>query len=92
MLKNYSSAAPLNIGAGEDISIADLALLICECVGFDGDVVCDQTKPDGTFRKLMDSSKIRNAGWAPKTSLKAGLKQSYGWYLEENQRIKKSMS
>lgn len=91
-LQNYSDVQPLNIGFGEDISIAALAETVAEVVGFKGELVYDAGKPDGIFRKLMDSSRIRNAGWQPRISLKEGLTQSYAWYLEKNKSIKKAVS
>ena len=89
-LKNYSNKKPLNIGAGEDMAIKDLANMICETVGFTGALKFDQTKPDGVFRKLMDSSRIREAGWTPKTNLRDGLADTYAWYIAQEQGIKKS--
>lgn len=80
MLKHYSGADPVNVGAGEDISIADLAALICETAGFRGGIVFDASKPDGTPRKLMDSSLIFSAGWRPRIGLKAGLRLAYAAY------------
>lgn len=80
-LQNYNNAAPINIGTGADITIAALAEMIAEVVGFDGDLVFDTSKPDGTPRKLMDNSKIKNLGWIPKTDLRSGLEKTYDWYL-----------
>lgn len=80
LLKNYSGKTPVNIGAGYDISIAELAKTIAATVGFEGGLVFDQTKPDGTMRKLMDSSEITNAGWAPSINLEEGLEKTYAWY------------
>lgn len=82
LLKNYSGAGPVNIGAGSDISIAELARAVCEAIGFKGDIVYDRTKPDGTPRKLMDSGRIYRAGWRPQTGLAEGLARSYAWYKE----------
>lgn len=89
MLKHYSGSQHINMGAGKDISIHDLAKIIMDVVGFQGDLVFDSSKPDGTFRKLMDSVRAYNAGWQPQTDLKTGLYQAYQWYLEQNRRIKK---
>lgn len=77
LLHNYSDIGFVNIGVGEDLSIKDLALLIRDIVGFKGDIVFDTTKPDGTPRKLMDVSKMRKMGWAPKIDLRSGLKRVY---------------
>ncbi|MEZ5814200.1 MAG: GDP-L-fucose synthase [Alphaproteobacteria bacterium] len=81
MLKRYSGVQHVNIGAGEDISISDLAVMIAGVVGFEGGIVFDTNKPDGMFRKLMDSGRIRKAGWEPKTGLEEGLALSYGAFL-----------
>lgn len=67
----------LNLGSSTDSTIAELAGLVKEVVGFDGDIVFDTTKPDGTMRKLMDSSRLNQLGWSANTSLKAGLQQAY---------------
>jgi GDP-L-fucose synthase len=72
----------INIGTGKDITIKDLALLIRDIVGFRGEVVWDNTKPDGTPKKLLDISKIRALGWEPTTSLEAGIRNTYEWYLK----------
>jgi GDP-L-fucose synthase len=71
----------INIGSGEEISIADLAHLIKEIVGFEGELVFDATKPDGTMRKLSDVSKLNSLGWKRKISLKDGIMDVYKWYL-----------
>ena len=73
LLKNYSDIEHINLGAGSDISIKELANLIIEIVGFSGGVVFDLSKPDGTPRKLLNSSKINNLGWKPKISLRDGI-------------------
>ncbi len=73
----------INIGAGEDISIKELAELIKAIVGFEGELVFDVSKPDGTMRKLMDSSKLYSLGWQKKTGLLEGVNFSYRWYLEK---------
>ena len=71
-----------NIGTGIDLTIKELALLIQKTVGHTGKVIWDTTKPDGTPRKLMDVSKMTNAGWKAKTSLEEGIKKTYAWYLK----------
>ncbi len=72
----------INIGSGEEISIGDLARLIKGVVGFDGELVFDASKPDGTMRKLSDVSKLHSLGWKHKISLEEGIKGVYSWYLE----------
>jgi GDP-L-fucose synthase len=80
MLK-YSSHETINVGTGQDISIADLAQLMKATVGYTGEITFDRSKPDGTARKRLDISKITALGWAPRTSLKDGLARSYQWAL-----------
>lgn len=70
-----------NVGFGSDLPIRDLAQLVADIVGYDGPVVWDTTKPDGTPRKLMDSSLIRAHGWAPRISLEDGIRSTYEWFL-----------
>lgn len=70
----------VNVGVGEDLSIAELAGLVAEAVGFDGDIVFDPTRPDGTPRKLMDIGRIRALGWEPSIDLSSGLKETYRWF------------
>ena len=83
MLRRYDEEDILNVGCEEDISIADLASLVREVVGFTGTIECDRTKPDGTPRKVNDISRMRNVlGWQPKISLRDGITQVYAWYLE----------
>ncbi len=74
----------INIGFGKDISIQELAVMIQEIVGFDGDIHFDWTKPDGTPQKLLDISKIQNLGWKPTTSLKEGIRKTYTWCVENS--------
>ena len=73
----------INIGTGKDITIKDLSLLIKDIVGFNGEILWDSTKPDGTPKKLLDISRIRDLGWEPKTSLQEGIRNTYEWYLRQ---------
>ncbi len=73
----FSAPALINIGSGREISIKELALLIKDIVGFEGDVVFDKTRPDGTFQKLLDVSRLTNLGWKPKIALKDGIRSAY---------------
>ena len=82
LLKNYDSPELINIGSGEDITIRALAELICEVLGYDGALAFDPTKPDGTPRKLMDSSRLFALGWKPRIPLREGIAQAYAWFLE----------
>lgn len=82
-LENYSDYQHLNVGTGVDISIRSFAELLKKIVCFDGDLVYDDTKPDGMFRKLLDVSRLNSQGWKSKIELKDGLKKYYQWYLED---------
>jgi len=77
LMENYSDPQTINVGFGEDLSILDLAYLIKEVVGFEGEITFDSSKPDGTPRKLMDSTRINNLGWSPKIKLKDGVASVY---------------
>ena len=79
-MENYSSDRIVNVGSGEEVSIRDLARLIRSAVGFEGEISWDSSKPDGTPRKLTDSSRLRALGWKPNISLVEGIRQIYEWY------------
>ena len=81
LLEKYDSTEIINVGYGEDISIHELAELICDVVGFDGDLAWDATKPDGTPRKLLDVTKLRAFGWKPSIPLRDGIARTYEWFL-----------
>lgn len=72
----------INVGTGQDVTIAELANMIAQLTGFTGKIVFDTSKPDGTPRKLMDVSRLNNMGWYPKIGLREGLEDAYRWYLE----------
>jgi len=80
LLQNYSGADPVNIGSGEEISIRNLAFLIADITGYTGSVIFDSSMPDGTPRKVLESSVMRDLGWSPSISLREGLRQTYQWY------------
>ena len=82
LMENFSASGPINVGVGKDISIRDLALLIQEIVGYEGELVFDTTKPDGTFRKLMDVSRLSETGWNARVGLREGIEKTYRWYGE----------
>ena len=82
LLENYDQPQPINIGWGNDISIHDLAILIAEVVGFQGQIVWDPSKPDGTPRKLLNTRKLNSIGWQPKISLDAGIRNTYLCYVK----------
>jgi len=81
LLEKYDSPEIINVGCGEDISIRELAELICDVVAFDGELTWDVTKPDGTPRKLLDVSKMRALGWKPAIPLRDGIKRTYDWFV-----------
>ena len=85
LMQEYNDKLFVNIGTGEEITIKDLALLVKEVVGFTGEIKFDATKPDGTPRKLMDSSRLHAMGWKHSTSLRDGLTKAYGYFKEENE-------
>jgi GDP-L-fucose synthase len=80
-MKIYSADTHVNVGAGDDITILELMKLVADVVGFRGTIARDETKPDGTPRKLMDSGKLRALGWAPQIDLRDGLSKTYQWFL-----------
>src|SRR5438067_5779586 len=80
LLEKYDSPEIINIGCGEDISIRELAELICDVVGFHGDLAWDTTKPDGTPRKLLNVTKLRDLGWKPAIPLRDGIARTYEWF------------
>lgn len=78
--ERYDGQAPVNIGNGEEFSIADLSVMVAVATGYKGAVSFDAAKPDGTPRKLLDSSRMRSLGWRPRIPLREGLAQTYAWY------------
>jgi GDP-L-fucose synthase len=83
LLKHLTGDTHVNLGSGTDVTIAELAHLVAETVGFQGEVVFDRSKPDGTPRKLMRADRMREFGWTPRISLRDGLRDAYGCYLRE---------
>jgi len=82
LMNSYSDAEIVNVGWGSDISIIDLATLVAEIVGFEGHIELDPGKPDGTPRKLLDTSRITALGWLPSIMLKDGISSTYEWYRD----------
>jgi len=82
LLKNYSGNEHVNVGSGTDVTIAELAELIMDAVGLEGELSRDTSKPDGTPRKLMSGDKLKAMGWMPSISLQQGLKTTYQWFLD----------
>lgn len=84
LINNYNGSEAINVGSGKDISIARLALMIKDVVGFKGRIVYDKTKPDGMPRKLLDVTKINNLGWVPKIDLENGIRLTYKYFKNDN--------
>ena len=82
LLDSYDEPGPINVGTGQDVSIRELAELVQQVVGYDGALTWDTSKPDGTPRKLLDTSKINALGWKPTISLEDGLRSTYAWFLQ----------
>jgi GDP-L-fucose synthase len=89
LLRHYSGDVPLNVGWGEDIAIGEVARLVADTVGFEGELAFDTSKPDGTPRKLLDTSRINALGWRPQIGLNEGLEHYYGWFLENVDTIRR---
>jgi len=87
LLENYDSPETINVGTGEDLSIRAIAELVAHVVGFTGTIEWDPTKKDGTPRKLLDVSRLRSLGWAPRISLEDGLAQTVEWYLAHRETV-----
>ncbi len=87
VMKNYDEIEPINIGTGEDMSIQFIAELVSEVIGWDGELVYDTSKPDGTLRKVLSVDKLRKLGWQHKIAPKEGIKQVYSWFLENEKEI-----
>ncbi|PTX98198.1 GDP-fucose synthetase [Spartobacteria bacterium LR76] len=86
LLENYNEPEIVNIGCGEDVTIRELAETVCDVLGFQGELVFDTTKPDGTPRKLLDMSKLFSMGWKPRIPLREGIRGAYDWYLQHGSR------
>jgi GDP-L-fucose synthase len=83
LLENYDDDAAINVGVGQDVSIKELAELIRSVVGFEGEIEWDSSRPDGTPRKLLDSSRILNLGWKGQIKLFEGIESTYSWFKQE---------
>lgn len=84
LMDNYSGSEIVNIGVGEDVSIRELAELVRDVVGYEGDIVHDASKPDGAPRKLLDVSRLRGLGWEAGIPLRKGVEETYRWYVEHS--------
>jgi GDP-L-fucose synthase len=88
LLRNYDAPDIINIGVGEDLSIAELAELVRDIVGFEGKIEYDSSKPDGTPRKLVDTTRINALGWKAKTGLREGVQATYQWFLDNLDHVR----
>jgi GDP-L-fucose synthase len=86
LMMTYSGDSHVNIGFGDDVTIRELAEAVKAAVGFNGEIVCDTSKPDGTPRKLMDSGLLAELGWQARTPLNAGIASVYRWFIENDSR------
>lgn len=80
----------INVGSGQDVSIAELAALVAEITGFEGAITCDATKPDGTARKLMDVRRLAAMGWKARIGLREGIAETYDWYLANMDKLREN--
>jgi GDP-L-fucose synthase len=80
LMASYSDERVINIGVGDDVTIRDLAILVARVVGYDGELRFDSSKPDGAPRKLLDVSRLRALGWAPRLPLEVGVRSTYEWF------------
>jgi GDP-L-fucose synthase len=81
LMKTYSDFEHVNVGSGEDVTILELAQMVCKVVGFEGEIITDTSKPDGTPRKLMSADKLRSMDWTPSIELREGIADAYRWFL-----------
>jgi GDP-L-fucose synthase len=88
LMRHYAAAEPINVGVGEDLSIADLAALVARVVGFQGRLAFDASKPDGTPRKLLDTHRINDLGWRPRIPLETGVAATYRWFLDHRSGLR----
>jgi GDP-L-fucose synthase len=91
-MQRYESGDIINVGAGKDIPIAELARLVGEVVGYNGGLVFDSSKPDGTPRKLLDAARLTALGCTPRIALRDGIAMTYRWYLDHGEGRPKSMT
>lgn len=88
LMEHYDEGEIINVGTGEDVSIAELATIVQEVTGYAGQIVHDRSKPDGTPRKLLDVSRIHATGWRHRTDLRSGIEQTYRWFQDNRPRIR----
>jgi GDP-L-fucose synthase len=88
LLENYDSPDTINVGVGEDHSIRELAELLADVIGYEGELVQDTSKPDGTPRKVLDVSRLKGLGWEPRIGLREGIAETYAWFLEHSTNLR----
>lgn len=88
LMNNYDGDDHLNVGSGQDLSIKDLATLISREAGFSGKIVWNSEEPDGTPKKLLDVSKVKQLGWSPKVTLEQGIKETIQWFKENRDKVR----
>jgi GDP-L-fucose synthase len=88
LLENYDDPETINVGSGQEISISDLATLIAEIVGFEGSIDHDLSQPDGTPRKMLDSSRLHALGWKPRWELREGIQDAYEWFVQNQANLR----
>jgi GDP-L-fucose synthase len=89
LMNVYNEPEHINVGAGYDVPIGFLAKMIKDIVGYEGDIFWNKDHPNGTMKKLMDSSKIKLLGWEPRTTLEDGIKETYKWFLDNYETLRK---
>ncbi|MBS1692093.1 MAG: GDP-L-fucose synthase [Actinobacteria bacterium] len=82
LLRRYDDETPINVGTGKDISVAELAMIVADVVGYRGEILWDETKPDGIYRKVLDVGRIGDLGWHAKITLSEGIRRTYAWFLD----------
>ena len=85
LIIKYDEPVAINIGSGQEISILDLATLVAKVIGFTGEIKLDKSRPNGTPRKLLDSTHIKQLGWYPQVNLESGIASTYDWFLAHHQ-------
>ncbi|HCP00043.1 MAG TPA: GDP-fucose synthetase, partial [Rhodospirillaceae bacterium] len=88
LMQNYSDEPFVNIGTGEDISIANFAALVADVIGYTGSFEYDTSRKDGTPRKLVDVTRLSELGWRSKINLREGIERTYSWYLENEDNLR----
>ena len=88
LLTNYDDSETINVGSGQEVSISDLATLIADVVGFEGTISHDLSQPDGTPRKILDSSRLHAMGWSPTWQLRDGIIDAYSWFVSNSSSIR----